>query len=156
MVWRKILSTRVGLRLSQNILSKYSQPGLDCGCLKIFSTRVWLWLSPPQGLEPLQPVSWYLLGNKLGVGWGGVQHNNNIAQTFNEIETKRQKPRNSVLCNQKAKRTIWHRGQFDTADNLTLRTIWHHQYKRGQFDTQDYFTPRTIWHHHNKQDNLTP
>ena len=46
--------------------------------------------------------------------------------------------------------TIWHRGkfdtgncggQFDTADNLTLRTIWH----------------RTIWHHDIlTPDNLTP
>ena len=30
---------------------------------------------------------------------------------------------------------IWHRGQFDTADNLTPQTIWHH----GQFDTIVFF-----------------
>ena len=75
-------------------------------------------------------------------------------------------------------RTIWHRGQidtannltsdnftslqfdttcknrqFDTIDNLTPGTIWHH----GQFDTVDKLTQRTIWHRtilH--QDNLTP
>ena len=32
-------------------------------------------------------------------------------------------------------------GQFDTADNLTPRTIWH----RGQFDTRTIWH-RTIWH----------
>ena len=32
--------------------------------------------------------------------------------------------------------TIWHRGQFDTGDNLTLRTIWHRTIWRSwQFDT---------------------
>ena len=38
--------------------------------------------------------------------------------------------------------TIWHRGQFDTWDNLTPTM------QGGQFDTADNFTPRTIWHHH--------
>ena len=50
-------------------------------------------------------------------------------------------------------------GQFDTADNLTLQTIWHH----GQFDTADQFdtaynsTPRTSWHRRqfDTADNLT-
>ena len=41
-------------------------------------------------------------------------------------------------------------GQFDTADNLTPRTIWHF----GQFDT--IMASRTIWHHEGKEDNLTP
>ena len=36
----------------------------------------------------------------------------------------------------------WVMGQFDTADNLTLRTIWHRPCK------EDNLTPRTIWHHH--------
>ena len=38
----------------------------------------------------------------------------------------------------KAKRTIWHRGQFDTEDNLTPSC------KIGQFDT--IMQNRTIWH----------
>ena len=70
-------------------------------------------------------------------------------------------------------------GQFDTADNLTPRTIWHQPCKEdnltprtiwhlGQFDTimqnrtiwhrpckEDNLTPRTIWHHHNKKDRFT-
>ena len=41
-------------------------------------------------------------------------------------------------------------GPFDTADNLTPRTIWHF----GQFDT--IMASRTIWHHEGKEDNLTP
>ena len=41
-------------------------------------------------------------------------------------------------------------GQFDTADNLTPRTIWHRPCKK------DNLTPQTIWHHHAKYDNLTP
>ena len=41
-------------------------------------------------------------------------------------------------------------GPFDTADNLTPRTIWHF----GQFDT--IMAIRTIWHHEGKEDNLTP
>ena len=41
-------------------------------------------------------------------------------------------------------------GPFDTADNLTPRTIWHFR----QFDT--IMASRTIWHHEGKEDNLTP
>ena len=52
-------------------------------------------------------------------------------------------------------------GQFDIADNLTPRTIWHrtiwHQtiWHRGQFDTADNLTPDNLtpW---TKTDNLTP
>ena len=44
----------------------------------------------------------------------------------------------------------WILGPFDTADNLTPRTIWHF----GQFD--NIMASRTIWHHEGKEDNLTP
>ena len=40
----------------------------------------------------------------------------------------------------KGPETIWHCGQFGTADNLAPQTIWHH----GQFGTADNFAPRTI------------
>ena len=86
-----------------------------------------------------------------------------------------------VGCPQKKHRTIWHRWQFDTTDNLTPdnltpdnltpQTIWHRgqfdtgqfdtgqfdtgqfdtTYKNGQFDTADNLTPRTILHHIQKK-----
>ena len=80
-------------------------------------------------------------------------------------------------------RTIWHRGQFGTADNLAPRTIWHRTiwhreckadnlaprtiwhrsvkwtiWHRGQFGTVDNLAPRTIWHRgqFSTVDNLAP
>ena len=102
------------------VVSKYSQPGFDCGCLPL---KAWSHCSLSRDIS--WGTSW---------GWAGVGCSTTTILLKLSMKSKPKDKNHETLCC--VIRRWWDNltprmwvGQFDTVDNLTLRTIWHHHAK---------------------------